>query len=117
MNGEILVALNQLERERGISVDDLIEALKSPAGVPKYAGKLTMSACSLNAKAVIRVLSCGRSRGGGDPKTQISAEARKRTRYKSGIDRGGLGRQRLNAPRHRQPNKWSCRNFVRRNGA
>ncbi len=29
MNGEILMALNQLERERGISVDDLIEALEA----------------------------------------------------------------------------------------
>lgn len=81
MNGEVLVALNQLERERGISVDDLIEALEaallsayrkhtgtSAENVRVHFDRQTGAIKVLARRQVVEVVS--------DPKTQISlAEA------------------------------------------
>ncbi|MGI6662130.1 MAG: transcription termination factor NusA [Bacillota bacterium] len=77
MNGEILIALNQLERERGISVDDLIEALEAAllSAYRKHAGasadnvrvhfdRQSGAIKVLSRREIVEVVS--------DPKTQVS---------------------------------------------
>lgn len=76
MDGEILIALNQLERERGISVDDLVEALEVAlvSAYRKHTGAAENVRVQFDRRTgAIRVLSRREVvESVSDPKTQIS---------------------------------------------